>query len=56
MVLKITNGEVAADADPKKEHRRKGGTAGGAARAAKLAPMERSAIAKKAAARWWNRA
>lgn len=35
---------------------RKGGLKGGAARAAKLTPEERSAIAKKAAAsRWANR-
>jgi len=32
----------------------RGGLKGGAARAAKLSPEERSAIAKKAAAKRWN--
>jgi hypothetical protein len=40
---------------PKAEAGRKGGKKGGAARAAKLSPEERSAIARKAAAARWKK-
>ena len=53
MIVGVATGEV-DDIPPKKaEGQRKGGLKGGKARAAKLSPEERSAIAKKAAnARW----
>jgi hypothetical protein len=52
-IADVATGEV-DDTPPKKaEGQRKGGLKGGKARAAKLSPDERSAIAKKAAkARW----
>ncbi|MFA7250087.1 MAG: hypothetical protein WC273_10700 [Dehalococcoidia bacterium] len=49
-VAKIATGEIPDDADPTKEHHRKGGQRGGPARAASLTPEQRSEIAKKAAA------
>lgn len=55
MVAKIATGEIADDADESKAHHREGGKKGGAARAAKLTPEQRSEIAKKAAGRRWNR-
>lgn len=53
-VMRIATGEVEdAKADPAKEHMRRGGLAGGKARAKALSPTKRRAIAKKAArARW----
>ena len=55
-IMKIATGEVEdvkATPDPAKEHMRRGGVAGGKARAKKLTKAERSEIAKKAArARW----
>lgn len=56
MVGRIATGEVAettADPPPNDYHRR-GGEKGGASRAAKLTPEERSAIAKKAASKRWE--
>lgn len=53
MIGKIATGEIADDADPSKDHHREGGKKGGAARAAKLSPEERSEIARKAAAKRW---
>ncbi len=55
LIAKIATGEVeeTTDAAPADYHRR-GGEKGGAARAAKLTPEERSAIAKKAAAKRWK--
>ena len=56
MVAKIATGEVedtTAAPRPADYHRR-GGEKGGASRAAKLAPEERSAIAKKAASARWE--
>lgn len=53
MVAKIATGEIEDDADPSKDHHRAGGKKGGDARAAKLTPIERSEIAKKAAAKRW---
>jgi hypothetical protein len=58
-VMQIATGEVEeklAPPDPAKEHMRRGGLAGGKARAKALSPKKRSAIAKKAArARWGQR-
>lgn len=56
MIGKIATGEIEDTvADPSKAHHSAGGKKGGAARAAKLSPEERSEIAKKAAARRWGR-
>jgi hypothetical protein len=54
LVMKIATGEVEETSPaPGTEVNRKGGLKGGAARAAKLTPEERKAIAEKAAkARW----
>jgi len=60
MILDITTGERPNDSPKEPESaataaRRKGGLAGGKARAKKLSRVKRSAIAKKAArARWAN--
>ncbi len=53
-VMRIATGEVEDQVrDPAKEHMRRGGLAGGKARAKKLSATKRAAIAKKAArARW----
>ena len=54
-VAKIATHELEdTAADPGKEYARKGGVKGGPARAAKLTPEERKAIAKKAAAKRWK--
>lgn len=51
-VAKIATGEINEDTTPK-EYTRKAGKIGGKARAEKLSPRKRKAIAKKAAkARW----
>lgn len=56
MVAKIATGEVEDNATPAdKAHHARGGKKGGAARAAKLTPAERSEIARKAAQRRWER-
>jgi len=58
LIVDISTGERANDAPPTQEAeetgwRRKGGRKGGKARAKKLSPTRRAAIAKKAAkARW----
>ena len=53
MVVDVATGEADDNAPEKAEGQRKGGLKGGKARAAKLSPEERRAIAKKAAkARW----
>jgi hypothetical protein len=55
LIGKIAIGEVEdTGADPAKAHHSAGGKKGGAARAAKLTAEERSAIAKKAAAKRWG--
>ena len=54
MVGRIATGEIEDTADDGKAYHREGGKKGGAARAAKLTPAERSAIAKKAAAKRWS--
>ena len=56
-VMRIATGEVEdVKRDPAKEHMRRGGLAGGKARATKLSKTKRSTIAKKAArARWQKR-
>lgn len=55
MVAKIATGEIEDNATaPDKAHHSRGGRKGGAARAAALTPAERSAIAKKAAAKRWG--
>lgn len=55
LVGRIATGEAKDDADASKEHHRKGGKAGGKARADALTPEQRSEIAKKAAAKRWER-
>jgi hypothetical protein len=56
MVAKIATGEVEeTTADPSKAHHSAGGKKGGAARAAALTPEQRSEIAKKAAAKRWEK-
>jgi hypothetical protein len=61
LIVGISTGEV-QDEDPQAgkdasavERGRRGGTKGGAARAAALSPAKRRAIAKKAAAARWSR-
>jgi hypothetical protein len=55
-VVRQATGEVTAPAPSKKqESGRKGGLTGGAARAIKLAPKQRKAIATKAAATRWGK-
>ncbi len=55
-VMRIATGEIEEETrDPAKEHMRQGGLKGGAARAAKLSPTKRKAIAKKAAAARWGK-
>ncbi len=52
-VAKIATGETEDETISGKEYARKGGLIGGKARAEKLSPKKRKAIAKKAArARW----
>ena len=53
-IMRIATGEIQDEVrDPAKEHMRRGGLAGGKARAKTLSPTKRKAIAKKAAkARW----
>lgn len=56
MVGRIATGEIEdTTATPSTDHHSRGGKKGGAARAAKLTPEERSEIAKKAAAKRWER-
>lgn len=57
-VMQIATGEVEEKLGPPsaaKEYMRKGGLKGGKARAAKLSPARRRAIAKKAAAKRWGK-
>jgi hypothetical protein len=54
-IVDVATGEVEDKAPEKAEGQRKGGLKGGKARAAKLSPEERSAIAKKAAKVRWGR-
>lgn len=55
LIARIATGEVdETPAEPTPDYHRRGGEKGGAARAAKLTPDERSEIAKKAAAARWN--
>ncbi|MFI5395015.1 MAG: RNA-binding protein [Candidatus Binatia bacterium] len=55
-VMRIATGEVEdTRTDPGKEYMRKGGLKGGPARAKKLSPTKRKAIAKKAAAARWGK-
>jgi hypothetical protein len=54
MVARIATGEVEDNATPAdKAHHSRGGKKGGAARAVKLTPEQRSEIAKRAAAKRW---
>jgi hypothetical protein len=56
MVGRIATGEIEDTTDkPSTDHHSRGGKKGGAARAAKLTPEQRSEIAKKAAAKRWER-
>lgn len=53
--MRIATGEVEdTKNDPAKEHMRRGGLAGGAARAKKLSASKRSEIAKKGARKRWG--
>lgn len=55
-VMRIATGqEPETGRDPGTEANRKGGLKGGAARAVKLDPAKRSAIAKKAASARWKK-
>jgi hypothetical protein len=55
MVAKIATGEVEDNATAvDKERHSRAGRVGGAARAAKLSPTERTQIAKKAAQKRWS--
>lgn len=54
-IMRIATGEVQDEVrDPAKEHMRRGGIAGGKARAKKLSATKRKAIARKAAAARWK--
>ena len=54
MVGKIATGEIEDNVTPPdKAHHSRGGKKGGAARAARLSPEERSRIARRAAERRW---
>jgi hypothetical protein len=60
MILDMVTGEVAPEPTPEKNPAavalgKLGGAKGGAARAAKLTPEERSEIAKRAAAARWTK-
>jgi len=56
LIGRIATGEVEdTKDDPSKVHHREGGKKGGAARAASLSSSERSAIAKKAAQKRWDK-
>ncbi len=52
-VMRIATGEI-EEAGSSLEYARKGGLKGGKARAAKLTPKERKAIARKASAARWK--
>ncbi len=55
MVARIATGEIEDNSTaPDKAHHSRGGKKGGVARAKALTPAERSAIAKKAAAKRWS--
>ena len=58
-VMKIATGEVEEDTEPQDDGKdpaaKAMGKKGGAARAKKLTPEQRSEIAKKAAAKRWDR-
>lgn len=55
MVGKIATGEEADNTTaPEKAYHSEGGKKGGAARASKLSPEQRSEIARKAAAKRWG--
>jgi hypothetical protein len=53
MVARLATGEISETIKPK-SGRTRSGAAGARARAAKLSPSERKAIAKKAAAKRWD--
>jgi hypothetical protein len=54
-VMRIATGEIEDTVrDPGKDYARRGGLKGGQARAAKMSPQRRQAIAKKAAAARWK--
>ena len=55
LVGRIATGEIEdTQDDASKAHHSRGGRKGGAARAAKLTPEQRSEIAKRAAAKRWS--
>lgn len=54
LIVDLATGE-ASEAAPKAEGKRKGGVAGGTARAAALTPGQRSEIAQAAAATRWKK-
>lgn len=55
LVGKIATGEAKDDADPTKDHHRRGGKAGGRARADAMTQKQRSEIARKAAENRWKK-
>jgi len=63
LMVDIASGQVDSPAAPENDQKdpaavslgRRGGLKGGAARAASLTPEQRSEIARKAAAKRWNR-
>ncbi len=56
MVAKIATGEVVdTKRNPKKDYTRKAGLIGGKARASKLSPAKRKAIAQKGAKSRWHK-
>ena len=55
-VMRILTGEEdETTVTPSTDHHSRGGKAGGAARAARLTPEQRSEIAKRAAAKRWGK-
>ena len=55
MIADLSTGDVSEAPQTEPSARRAGGISGGKARAAKLTPLERQAIARKAAASRWKR-
>ena len=54
-IVDVATGDASDDQIEKQEAQRQGGLKGGKARADKLTPEERAAIARKAAASRWNK-
>jgi hypothetical protein len=54
-IVDVATGDVTLGLHPKTEAQRQGGLKGGKARADRLSPEDRKAIAQKAAASRWNK-